>query len=447
LPEAHKRLLQTASVLGREFAPRLLQALWEEPTPLEPLLLDLKRLEFLYERARGEVPVYIFKHVLTQDVTYDSLLTTRRQVLHAAAGHALERLSPDWLVERSEELARHYTEAGLTEQAVHYWQKAGQRAIERSANMEVISHLTKGLELLATLPETPQRLQREVDMLIALGASLRATKGYAAPEVEQTYTRARQLCHSLHDPHQLFSVLRGLQGHYNNRAEYQTAQALGEQLLALAQQAQDTAMLLAAHRSLGTTWFWLGAPAAALTHLAQGIALYDPKQHRTSVFQHGDNPGVMCFSRGAWVLWLLGYPHQALERSHEAMTLAQQLAHPLSLSFALCWATVVHQYRREVQAAQERAEAAISLATEQGFPTWMAVGSLLRGWTLVQQGQAQEGITQIEQGLTAWRATGAEQARSYWLALLAEAHNVIGQPEAGLTVLTEALVLCHLEIV
>src|SRR4029453_11353716 len=121
LPEAHKRLLQTASVLGRAFAPRLLQALWEEPAPLEPLLLDLKHLGFLYERARGEAPVYVFKHALTQEVAYNSLLTTRRQVLHAAAGHALERLYPDWLVERSEELAHHYTEAGITEKAVHYW--------------------------------------------------------------------------------------------------------------------------------------------------------------------------------------------------------------------------------------------------------------------------------------------------------------------------------------
>src|SRR5262249_22678583 len=138
LPEAHKRLLQTASVLGREFAPRLLQALWEEPTPLASLLMDLKRLGFLYERTRGEEPVYGFKHALTQDVTYDSLLTARRRALHAAAGHALERLYPDWLVERSEELARHYTEAGFTEQAVYYWYQAGQSAIQRSAHVEVI---------------------------------------------------------------------------------------------------------------------------------------------------------------------------------------------------------------------------------------------------------------------------------------------------------------------
>ena len=121
-------------------------------------------------------------------------------------------------------------------------------------------------------------------MLIALGASLHATKGYAAPEVGQTYTRARQLCEHLEDPHQLFPVLRGLWHYYHVRAEYQTAQALGEQLLTLAQQVQDAAMLVAAHRALGTTLFYLGAVASAHTHFAQGIALYDPQQHRASAF-------------------------------------------------------------------------------------------------------------------------------------------------------------------
>src|SRR5439155_23057791 len=174
------------------------------------------RLEFLYERARGEEPSYVFKHALTQDVTYDSLLTTRRQALHAAAGHALERLYPDWLVERSEELAHHYTEAGLTEKAVHYWHHAGQKAIERSAHVEAISHLRQGFELLKTLPETPDRVQREVDMLIALGASLLATKSYAAPEVGETYRRAQQLCQYLDDPQQLFPVPRGLYGYPYN---------------------------------------------------------------------------------------------------------------------------------------------------------------------------------------------------------------------------------------
>jgi len=330
-------------------------------------------------------------------------------------------------------------EAGLTNQSVTYWYKAAQRAVQRSAHVEAISHLTKGLELLQTLPETPQRLQREVDMHIALGASLSATKGYGAPEVRETYLYARQLCQHLDDPHQIFSVLRGLHSYYHVRTEYQTAQDLGEQLLALAQPAQDSGMLIAAHRALGSTLFYLGAVAAAHTHFTQGITLYDPQQHRASAFLYGEDAGVVCHSHAAWALWSLGYPDQGLAQSHEAVTLAQQSAHPFSLCFALSRAVVFYQWRLEMQAAQERAEATIVIATEQGFPQFRAFSALLRGWALAHQGQAQDGIAQIEQGLTAYHATGAEVARPYGLALLAEVHGTVGEPEIGLTVLAEAL--------
>jgi len=276
-------------------------------------------------------------------------------------------------------------------------------------------------------------------MHIALGASLCATKGYAAPEVGETYTYAQQLCQHMEDPYQLFPVLRGLWNYYLVRAEYQTAHALGEQLLTLAQQAQGSARLVAAHRALGATLFLLGAADAALPHFAQGMALYDSSQHRSSVFQYGEDSGVICHCYAAWVLWYLGYPDQGLVRSHEALTLAQQSAHPFSLSFALVAAASLHQFRREMRVAQDRAEAAIRLATDQGFPVWRARGALLRGWALAQQGQVKEGIEQINQGLTASRTTGAEILRPYFLALLAEAHGTLGELEAGLAVLTEAL--------
>jgi predicted ATPase len=211
--------------------------------------------------------------------------------------------------------------------------------------------------------------------------------------------------------------------------------------LPLAQQAQDATMLVASRRALGTTLFYLGAATTALTHFTQGIALYDPQQHRASAFLYGENAGVICHTYTAWALWYLGYPDQGLTRSHEAVTLARQSAHPFSLGFALNWAAVFHQFRREERCTQESAEATISLSKEQGFPQWMAVGSILHGWALVQQGQAQEGIKQINQGLRAFRATGAEINRSYFLALLAEAHGTLGEPEAGLVVLVEALTL------
>jgi predicted ATPase len=193
---------------------------------------------------------------------------------------------------------------------------------------------------------------------------------------------------------------------------------------------------------LGTTLFYLGEAASAQTHFAQGIALYDPKQHHFSACLHGENAGVLCHSFAARALGSLGYPDQGLARSHEAVTLAQQSAHPFSLAFALSLTAQFHQLRREVRLTQERAEAAISLAKEQGFPYWIAHSSLLRGWALAQQaGQAQEGIEQLTQGLRAFRATGAELARPYWLSLLAEAHGPLGEPEAGLTVLRDALTL------
>jgi predicted ATPase len=178
-------------------------------------------------------------------------------------------------------------------------------------------------------------------------------------------------------------------------------------------------------------------------HLAQGLALYDPQQHRVSAFLYGEDPGVTCRSYAARALWYLGYLDQGLVRLDEAGTLVQQVAHPLSLSFALSSAAIFHQLRREVRVAQERAEAAIRLAKEQGFTFWMAFSSMLYGWALAQQGRAQEGIAQIEQGLSAYRATGGEIGRPHWLALLAEAQGTLGEPEAGLTALAEALV--HVE--
>ena len=268
-----------------------------------------------------------------------------------------------------------------------------------------------------------------------------ATKGAGASEVGQTYMRAWQLCQHLEDPYQLFSVLHGLLYYYNARGEQQRAHALGEQLLTLAQQAQHSRMLVAAHMALGRIWFHLGVIASAHTHLTQGISLYDTHHHRGVGFLHGQDSGVACRSYAAWTLWSLGYPDQGKVRNDEAIILAQQVAHSFSLGHALSRSAVFHQLRQEVQAAQEHAEATISLATEQGFPFLMAVGSLLNGWALAHQGQAQEGIEQIHQGLRAHRATGSVLNQSYFLALLTEAHGSIEEPEAGLTVLTEALAL------
>jgi class 3 adenylate cyclase/predicted ATPase len=437
-----KGIAQLAAVIGRQFAYALFQRVSQvDEITLQRELGRLVEAELVYQRGVPPQSTYVFKHALIQDAAYESLLKSTRQQYHQRIAQVLETQFPETTETQPELVAHHFTEASLMEQAVHYWHHAGQRASERSAHVEAIAHLRQGLALLETLPETPQRLQREVDLHIALGASLIATKGFAAPEVGDTYTFARQLCEHLDHPHQLFPILRGLCSYYLTRAEYQTARALGEQLLAFAQQVQDAAMLMAARRWMGQTLLWLGAPAAALTHFVQGMALYNPQQHHASAFISRQVANVVCHGHAALALWYLGYPDQGLRQIDEAVTLAQQSAQPFSLGFALSGAAVFHQHRREVRAVQERAQATIVLATAQGFQVWMAIGSMLYGWALAQQGQAQEGIEQITQGLLAFRATGTEGGRPYFLALLAEAHGTMGQPEAGLAGLTEALTL------
>jgi predicted ATPase len=439
---AAKALAQYAAVIGRQFSYELLQAVSQlNGTILQHELGRLVESELVYQHGLPPYATYTFKHTLIQDIAYESLLKSTRQGYHRRIAEALVEQFSHTAETQPELLAHHYTAAGLTGQAVSYWYQAGQRASERSAHVEAIAHLHQGLQLLQTLPETPERTQREIDIHITLGASLIATKGFAAPEVGQTYTRARQLCAYLEDPQQLFSVLRGLCGYYIVRAELQTAHTLGEQLLTLARQAHDPALLLAAYGVLGATLSFLGVPTSALTHLTQGLTLYDPQAHRSYAFLYGQDTGVVCHSRVAWTLWLLGYPEQGRAQNDEALTLAQQIAHPISLSFALVQAAGFHQFRRERRAAQECAAAAISLATAQGFPLWQAAGAILYGWEQTQQGHAQEGIERLRQGLRAWRATGAEFARPYWLALLADAYGIIGRPEAGLPALAEALTL------
>jgi predicted ATPase/class 3 adenylate cyclase len=435
-----REVAQLGAVLGREFAYEMLRGLAAvEETTLRDRLGQLVGAELLYQRGRPPRAKYIFKHALIQDAAYASLLKRTRQQYHKQIAQMLEEEFPDTVKAEPELVAHHYTEAGLNEQAVGYWHQAGKRATQRSANVEAINHLTKGLEVLMTLPDTFKRSRQELDLQITLGPVLMAVKGFASLDTERAYARARELCQQVGETSQLFPVLYGLWLFYMVRAELQTTRELAEQLFTLAQREQDSSLLLEAHRVLGTTMLWLGEMAPARAHLEQGMALYDPQQHRSHAFVYGQDPGVACRSFAAWPIWVLGYPDQALQSIHEALTLAQELTHPFSLVYALTMAAVLHQFRREAQAVQERAEALMTLSTEQGFPYWLAFGTILRGWALTAQGEGAEGIAQINQGLAAHRATGAELHRPHFLSLLAEAYGKVGQPEEGLTVLVEAL--------
>jgi predicted ATPase len=328
---------------------------------------------------------------------------------------------------------------------VPYWQRAGQRAIERSACLEAIAHLTKGLEVLNTLPDTPERTQHELDFQLTLGPALITAKGSAMPEVERTYARARELCQQVGgETPQLFPVLWGLWRFYAQRGELRTALEFGEQLLTLAQHVQDPILLLQGHHAVGPTLFYLGELVSARAHLEQGLTLYDLHRHRSHPFLYGGHdPGVCCQHYVAFTLWVLGYPDQARQQSRAALRLAQELTYPYDLAFALTFAAVLHQFRREGQAAQVQAEAAMTLCREHGFEEVEVYGRVLLGWALAEQGQGEEGVAQMCQGLKTWDTMGVELYRTYQLAQLAEAYGKVGQAEEGLRVLGQALAIVH----
>ena len=336
LTPEEKALLQQLAVIGREFPLSLVKhVIAQSEDELYRLLASLQRKEFLYEQPAFPEVEYLFKHALTQEVAYGTVLQERRKVLHEQTGQAMEVLYRESLDEHYSELAHHYSRSGNTQKAVEYLGLAGQQAVQHSANTEAITHLTTALALLQTLPDIPARTQQELRLQIALGVPLMATKGYAASEVGTIYTRARELCQQMGETPQLFPVLLGLRTFYHVRGEFLTARELGEQLLTLAQDAQDPGSLLNAHRSLGSSMFHLGELAPARIQFEQGIALYDAQRHRSHVSLYGIDPGVFGLSYAAWVLWSLGYPDQALQRSQEALTLAQELSHPHNLAPAL----------------------------------------------------------------------------------------------------------------
>jgi predicted ATPase len=447
LARAAQRILEAGSVAGMEFSAAAVAAAlaWDVAAIEEQCAALAGRQQFLRPAGIAEWPDgtraarYGFLHALYQQLWHERVTASQLQRWHLRIGERKEVGYGKRNDEIATELAVHFEQGRDYRRAVQYLHLAGENATRRSAHREAITLLTKGLELLKTLPDTPERRQHELGLHLTLGPVLMNIRGFAAPEVGALYTRARELCQQRGDTAQLFPVLFGLWLFSFLRAELPLARELGEQLLRLAQQAHDATLLLVAHRVLGPTLLQQGELPLAREHVEQGIALYDPQQHRPLAFVYAMDIGMTCRIMAAWVLWLLGYPDQALQRSHEAITLAQESSHPYSLGFALCFTAELHQFRREGRLAQERAEAAMAFSAEQGFAQALSQAASLRGWALAEQGRGEEGVVQIGQGLAAYRATGAEIERSRWLALLAEAHGKMGQAQEGLSVLAEAL--------
>jgi predicted ATPase len=284
----------------------------------------------------------------------------------------------------------------------------------------------------------PEHTQQALRLYTALGAALVMAKGMGAPEVEHAYIQAHALCQQVGETPELVPVLYGLHRFYVGRLQLHTAREIDETLLRLAQRAEDPALAVIAHYAVGTTWLFCGALPAARLYLEEAIARDTPDQRRALVFRMGIDLGVTSRIHAAVTLWLLGYPKQALAHIHEARALAHELPRPYSLAHARCWAAYVYQFRWDVPAVHEQAEAAVALSIEQGFPFWAAAGTILRGWALAMQGQGEVGIAQVCQGIAAYRATEAPLLVAYYCTLLADVAAHLGHPEDGLQALAEA---------
>jgi tetratricopeptide (TPR) repeat protein len=310
--------------------------------------------------------------------------------------------------------------------------------VQSSANVEAIAHLIKGLALLKTLPDTLERSQQGLQLQLALAVPLMGTKGYAAPELVPIYARVRELSRQVGATPELGSILYSLAAFYLGRAELHTTRELGEQLFALAQRTQDHFALLRSHFVMVVTLHKRGEFVEAREHAEHGIGLYDGYRSNRSPWG-AHHFGVGCLNCITWILWLLGYPDQALRRAMEALVMAQEMAHPMTLAEALGYLARFYQNLGDTQAAEERANAMVMLCTEQGFPLWRAEGTIVQGWVLVEQGQEEEGVVQIRQGLGDYQVTGTELILPDSLALLAAVYLKRGQTEEGLKAVMEAL--------
>ncbi len=439
-----REVAQIGAAIGREFSHALLGAVAGLPgDKLGTTLDELVRSELVFARDEPPQAVYSFKHALVRDAVYDALLRGRRQELHTRIAVALEERFPEIVEQQPELMAQHCTQAGLTERAIAYWGKAGRKSLARATITEAVAQLRKGLDLISSLPDSQERARQELDLQTTIGPALIVTKGFAAPQVEQAYARARELCRQMGETPQLFTVVWGLWSFYAVRAELQIAKELGDQLLTMAERQQDPALLVTAHVTMAVLLHNMGEPLSARAHLEQALVRYDPQQHHSLISRFGHDEGLSALVFAAHASWYLGYPDQAMARIGEALSLARELSHPLSLANALDFRAWLHVYRREPSLAQEQAEADLALSVKQGFEFFVAHAKAFRGWALVEQGKGEEGIAQIRAGLAAYRATGAELERSYFLGLLAQAYGEVGQQEEGLRVVGQALAEVH----
>jgi class 3 adenylate cyclase/predicted ATPase len=408
LSPEHKRLLQAASIIGKDVPLAVLRAIADmDDGALRVGLAELQATEFLYEIRLFPDTEYTFKHALTHEATYGSLLQERRKALHARIVTAIEELYRDRLGEQMELLAHHAVKGEVWDKAAVYLREAGTKAFVRSANTDALGYLTRALEVVESLGPGVLRDRNELAVLLALGPTTQALKGLGAPEAEKVFARAHELSVQLGETGPAFQALWGRWMVAAGLGRISSARPMGDELMTLAQRASDRGILLQGHHAMWATSFWTGDLTAAERHIEDGLKLYDREQHRPLAFLYGGHDAGACsYYFSMWTQWLLGRPLKALAARETGMDLAEQLGHPPSLAQIMTWACGLSYLERDAAGVRRLAPRLIAYATERELAPWRVAGTIFEGWSRCQLGDARPGVEQIREGLVLAKTTG-----------------------------------------
>jgi class 3 adenylate cyclase/tetratricopeptide (TPR) repeat protein len=417
-PEA-REIAQTGAAIGRDFSYDILAAVASRPeADMRPALDRLVASGLVFQRGSPPAADYQFKHALVQDTAYGTLLRGPRQALHGKIAAAIETRTPDRIEREPEILAYHWTEAGDAERAAAYWLDAGRRAAARSANIEATAHLTRGIEVLRSPPESPASTRLELALQLALGPAVMAIRGFSALEALAAYRRARQLAEALGDARSLFAAVWGLWLATGQSNELGHRRPLVDELFRVAAPLNDPGLELQAHHAAWATSIFEGDLAASQEHARLGLRLYDRKKHGTHALLYGGHDPAVCgMGQGGMALWMLGYPDQAADNVQQGITLANDLAHLPSLGHALWFAGVTHMMREEPAAVLDLAERLIGLSSDRGLVQYQAFGRIMRGWARARSGALADGLAELRVWISGYRETAAVLVRFGMVAL------------------------------
>jgi predicted ATPase/class 3 adenylate cyclase len=438
-----KEVAQVGAAIGRQFPYELLAAVSPlSENELNEALAELEDSELVFRRGALPQATFTFKHALVRDAAYDSLLRRKRKQIHGSIASVLRERFADTAMTQPELLAHHYTEAGMAEQAALYWLKAGQRAAERSANVEAVGHLTKGLEVLKAMTDSLGRAELELELQTALVVPLMATEGYAAPATGAALARARESCERLDRTDRLLPILYGQWAYHIVGGDHRAARQGAGQFLELAMRETDAAVELVGRRILGVSLFHLGELHAAQTQTEQALALYDPQRHRSLAFQFGQDQRASALSFLSLQVWLTGHPDRAWCEMKRALDHVEELNHASSRAYVLVWgAATLAALCRDPAAVGEFADKAISVSQERGLQLFLATARIFRSWASAQLSGQAEQVSELIDALADCDRTRTRVHRPYHLGLLAETLHRSGRTEEGLRAVVEALSL------